>query len=147
MEIRKLTPDDLPAVRHILSHSFERGEPVEYDGEALVYENLYGAFDGGRLSSDGGVMLLAMAERRLGVAERLARCFPDARDPAKIRHVGNNFDRAELEPMRPSQPRHGRGFHVYRSRVIRHTQSLLLRNAQNCVRRNPSKKVAPRFSC
>ena len=30
-------------------------------------------FDGGRLTSDGGVMLLSMAERRLGVAERLAR--------------------------------------------------------------------------
>ena len=25
-------------------------------------------FDGGRLTSDGGVMLLSMAERRLGVA-------------------------------------------------------------------------------
>jgi hypothetical protein len=31
------------------------------------------AFDGGRMSPDGGVMLLSMAERRLGVAERLAR--------------------------------------------------------------------------
>ena len=41
-------------------------------------------FDGGRLTSDGGVMLLSMAERRLGVAERLARCFPDRRDPARI---------------------------------------------------------------
>jgi len=38
------------------------------------------AFDGGRLTSDGGVMLLAMAERRLGIAERLAHCFPDRRD-------------------------------------------------------------------
>lgn len=26
-------------------------------------------FDGGRLTSDGGVMLLATAERRLGIAE------------------------------------------------------------------------------
>jgi hypothetical protein len=33
------------------------------------------AFDGGRLSSDRGVMLLSMAERRLGMAERLARCL------------------------------------------------------------------------
>ena len=43
-------------------------------------------FDGDRLTSDGGVMLLSMAERRLGVAERLARCFPDHRDPARITH-------------------------------------------------------------
>jgi hypothetical protein len=30
------------------------------------------AFDGGRLTSDGGVMLLAAAERRIGIADRLA---------------------------------------------------------------------------
>ncbi len=29
-------------------------------------------FDGGRITSDGGVMLLAAAERRLGIADRLA---------------------------------------------------------------------------
>jgi hypothetical protein len=29
-------------------------------------------------------MLLAMAERRLGVADRLARCFPDRRDATRI---------------------------------------------------------------
>ncbi len=39
------------------------------------------AFDGGRITSDGGVMLLAVAERRLGIAERLAAVFPDRRDP------------------------------------------------------------------
>jgi hypothetical protein len=35
-------------------------------------------------------MLLSMAERRLGIAERLARCFPDARDPTRIIHTLNN---------------------------------------------------------
>ena len=30
------------------------------------------AFDGGRLTSDGGVMLLAAAERRIGIAATLA---------------------------------------------------------------------------
>ena len=33
------------------------------------------AFDGGRLTSDAGVLLLADIERRLGIAERLARCL------------------------------------------------------------------------
>jgi len=32
-------------------------------------------------------MLLAMAERRLRIAERLARCFPDRRDPTRITHT------------------------------------------------------------
>ena len=53
-------------------------------------------FDGGRLTSDGGVMLLSMAERRLGVAERLARCFPDRRDPARITHTFADMIRARI---------------------------------------------------
>ncbi len=43
-------------------------------------------FDGGRLSSDGGVLLLAEVERRLGVAERLSRCLEDPRAPERIVH-------------------------------------------------------------
>src|SRR5450631_1133745 len=54
------------------------------------------AFDGGRLTSDGGVMLLSMAERRLGIAQRLARCFPDARDPARITHTLADMIRARI---------------------------------------------------
>lgn len=32
-------------------------------------------------------MLLARPERCLGVAERLARCFPDRRDPSRITYT------------------------------------------------------------
>src|SRR5271168_4171997 len=44
------------------------------------------ATHGGRLTSDAGVLLLAEVERRLGVAERLAQCIGDPRDPAAVRH-------------------------------------------------------------
>jgi hypothetical protein len=44
------------------------------------------AFDGGRLSSDGGVLVLAEVERRLGIAERLARCIEDPRTPDRVEH-------------------------------------------------------------
>jgi hypothetical protein len=44
------------------------------------------AFDAGRLTSDGGVLLLAEIERHLGIAERLARCIEDPRAPARVRH-------------------------------------------------------------
>jgi Transposase DDE domain group 1 len=43
-------------------------------------------FDGGRLSSDGGILLLAEVERRLGIAERLARCVEDPRAADRIVH-------------------------------------------------------------
>jgi hypothetical protein len=63
---------------------------------AVSRKQVTAAFDGGRLTSDGGVMLLAMAERRLGVAERLARCFPDRRDPARITHTLADMIRARV---------------------------------------------------
>jgi hypothetical protein len=44
------------------------------------------AFDGGRLSSDAGVLLLAEVERRLGIADRLAACLEDRRRPDRIEH-------------------------------------------------------------
>jgi hypothetical protein len=44
-------------------------------------------FDGGRLTSDGGVVLLAQIEQHLGLAERLAKCIEDPRDPAAVQHT------------------------------------------------------------
>ena len=44
------------------------------------------AFDGGRLSSDGGVMLLSAAARRMGIAEKLAAVIPDRRDQTRVVH-------------------------------------------------------------
>ena len=43
-------------------------------------------FDGGRLSSDGGVLVLREIEKRLGLAARPAGCLSDARDPASTTH-------------------------------------------------------------
>ena len=45
------------------------------------------AFDGGRLTSDAGVLVLADIERRLGIAERLARCIEDPRAPERVHHT------------------------------------------------------------
>jgi hypothetical protein len=44
------------------------------------------AFDGGRLTSDAGVLMLADIERGSGMAERLARCIEDPRSPGRVRH-------------------------------------------------------------
>ena len=45
------------------------------------------AFDGGRLTSDAGVLVLAEVERRLKIAERLARCLEDPRCPGRVHHT------------------------------------------------------------
>jgi hypothetical protein len=44
------------------------------------------AFDGGRLTSDGGVLVLAEIERKLRIADRLAGCIADPRAPERVRH-------------------------------------------------------------
>ena len=44
-------------------------------------------FAGGNQSSDGGLLLLRAAERKLGVCRRLAEAMPDRRDPERVRHA------------------------------------------------------------
>ncbi len=43
-------------------------------------------FDGGDLSSDGGLMLLRRTDERIGLTGAVAAVFSDSRDPARIRH-------------------------------------------------------------
>ena len=43
-------------------------------------------FDGGQLSSEGGLLVLREVERRLGLADRLATCLKDPRAPEKVVH-------------------------------------------------------------
>jgi hypothetical protein len=43
-------------------------------------------FDGGLLSSDGGIFVLREVEQRLRVADRLAACIKDPRSPDQITH-------------------------------------------------------------
>ena len=43
-------------------------------------------FDGGMLSSNGGVLALAEVEKRLRVGERLARCIDDPRCADQVVH-------------------------------------------------------------
>ena len=54
------------------------------------------AFDGGRLSSDSGVMLLALADRRRKVADTLATHIADWRDPLHITHTVADVLRARM---------------------------------------------------
>ena len=43
-------------------------------------------FDGGEMTSDAGLLLLAQADRKLGLTERLADQIVDTRQTAKVRH-------------------------------------------------------------
>jgi hypothetical protein len=53
--------------------------PVE--GRAVV-----AGFDGGAITSDAGALLLGATDRAIGLVQRFAACFRDARSPERIEH-------------------------------------------------------------
>jgi hypothetical protein len=61
---------------------------------AVRAKKITAAFDGGRITSDGGVMVLAAAERRLGLADKLAAVICDPRDPDRVTHAMADILRA-----------------------------------------------------
>ncbi len=63
---------------------------------AIGRKKLTAAFDGGRLTSDGGVLLLAAAERGMGIAQRLATLIGDPRNPLFITHSVADILRARM---------------------------------------------------
>ena len=69
---------------------------VPFGFPAVARKKIIAAFDGGRLTSDGGVMLLAMAERRLGLADRLAGLIADPRNPVFVTHSVADILRARM---------------------------------------------------
>ena len=48
--------------------------------------SIEGAFDGGEVSSDGGLVLIREADRRLGLLNAVARKLEDGRQAGKVRH-------------------------------------------------------------
>ena len=72
----------------------ERLPPCSFP--AVERKKVTAAFDGGRLTSDGGVMLLTEAERRLGLADKLAAVIGDHRDPARVIHTLPDILRARI---------------------------------------------------
>jgi len=63
---------------------------------SICQKKVTAAFDGGLIGSDGGVMLLAGADRRLGLIDTLAAIVPDHRDPALITHTMSDILRARV---------------------------------------------------
>jgi len=64
---------------------------TECNGKRLAFSSLkrqkiVADFNGGRLTSDAGALLLREVDRRLGLTQALADCITDPRDPAKVRH-------------------------------------------------------------
>jgi hypothetical protein len=60
--------------------------PEQLEFHALGRREVIGRFDGGRITSDGGGLLLREVDQRIGLLDRLAGCFTDYRNPNAIEH-------------------------------------------------------------
>lgn len=63
-----------------------RNTPSDLPLSPLDGQEIVARFDGGRLSSDGGLVLLREIDQRMGLSKTLADCLGDNRHPARIRH-------------------------------------------------------------
>ena len=63
---------------------------------AVGRKKVTAAFDGGRITSDGGVLLLAQAEREMAICAQLAACIADPRDPSRVVHNLDDILRARV---------------------------------------------------
>jgi len=61
-----------------------RSAQLEFQAQGM--RRVEGRFDGGRVSTEGGVLLIREAEKRLGWMARFSRCFVDHRRPELIEH-------------------------------------------------------------
>jgi hypothetical protein len=65
--------------------------PTQCSRDRFGYEVVEGrqvvaAFDGGKVTSDAGALLLGAANRAIGLVRRLAGCFADGRTPELVEH-------------------------------------------------------------
>ena len=60
--------------------------PIQLEFLPLGHRKVTARFDGGRLSSDAGGMLLGEADARIGLLDRAAQCFQDYRDHDAVEH-------------------------------------------------------------
>jgi hypothetical protein len=95
----------------------EEGTLLPFAFPAVARKKVSAAFDGGMLSSDGGVLVLGNVEKWLGLAHRMSACLKDRRDPDLITHTveemlrlrmlaiaagyedANDFDRLRYDPI------------------------------------------------
>src|SRR5471030_2449752 len=61
--------------------------PEEFDFARVEGRRVFGGFDGGEMSSDAGGLLLGSTDRAIGLIDRFAACFRDARRAELVEHA------------------------------------------------------------
>src|SRR6266480_5689718 len=86
----------LRASRLTATPAMTEDNQLSFNLPSVSRKKVTAGFDGGRLSSDSGVMLLALADRRRAVADTLAALIADRRDPSHIKDTVADVLRARM---------------------------------------------------
>src|SRR4051794_10696023 len=81
---------------HRATPAMSNNTTLPFGFPAVGRKKLIAAFDGGRITTDGGVLLLGAVERQLGLATRLAQLIADPRNPALVTHSVDDILRARI---------------------------------------------------
>jgi len=65
-------------------HTQCNAEQLEFS--CVERRRVVAAFEGGRVSSDAGALLLKRTDEAIRLMDRLAECFVDHRDPGTVEH-------------------------------------------------------------
>ena len=79
-----------------MSAPFGSPNPPPFAFPSVERKKVVAAFDGGRITSNGGVMLLGAVERQLGIADTLAPLISDPRNPLYVTHSVSDILRARM---------------------------------------------------
>src|SRR3954471_20154227 len=79
-----------------MSTPFGPKTPPSFGFPVIERKKVVAAFDGGRITSDGGVLLLGAVERQLGIADTLAPLISDPRNPLYVTHSVSDILRARM---------------------------------------------------
>src|SRR5260221_14186463 len=87
------SPDSAKDVVQQRLHAREEGTPMPTECSADLFgfasvegRRVEAGFDGGKISSDAGALLLGSADRAIGLVGRFAACVADRRCPELVEH-------------------------------------------------------------
>src|SRR5436190_20076970 len=92
-------------------------------------------FDGGTLSSNGGLLILREIAKKLGLATVFSRHIPDDRDGRRVRHSYSDMTRARMFAIASGHAAIGRGSRANPASRHRSHSSQLARGRDHGARR------------
>jgi len=107
--------------------------PELFEFPRVEHRAVVADFNGGRITSDAGALLLGQTNRALNLTHRLAGCFTDARSPTLVEHAVETLLLQRISKDRRAVPTNafdsrswGTWSHIRRPAAVRSCKAMLL---------------------